>query len=138
MRINVRWLGWTIVALWGTAGAAGQAPASRAADIVQAVMARSGAPGMQASVAVKGRVVWSASFGTADLEQQVPVTGTTRFRIGSVSKSLAAAALARLVDEHRIDLDAPIRRYVPAEPSDTMTVRQVAGHLSGIRNYRGA
>lgn len=106
--------------------------------LVQQLIERGGVPGMQAAVAVNGQLVWSEAFGAADLEQHVPVTRSTRFRIGSVSKSFTAAALARLVDDRRIDLDTPIKHYVPAVPSETMTVRQVAGHLSGIRNYRGA
>jgi serine beta-lactamase-like protein LACTB, mitochondrial len=105
---------------------------------IRELMTRASIPGMQAAVAVDGRPVWSQAFGLADLEQKVPVTRTTRFRAGSVSKTLTAAALARLVDTRAIDLDAPIKQYVPAVPSGTMTVRQVAGHLSGIRNYRGA
>ena len=113
-----------------------QAPAEAARRTVQAMMERGGIPGLQAAVAVNGKVVWSQAFGTADLEQQVAVTASTRFRIGSASKPFAAAALGRLVDAHRIDLDAPIKRYVPSVPSETLTVRQVAGHLSGIRNYR--
>ena len=109
-----------------------------AGQFVQALMERAGIPGMQAAVAIDGRLVWSGAFGLADLEQRVPVASSTRFRIGSVSKPITAAALARLVDEDRIDLDAPIRRYVPSVASETMTVRHVAAHLSGVRNYRGA
>lgn len=106
-------------------------------QVVEALMARAAIPGLQAAVAVDGRMVWSEAFGLADIEQHVAVTRATRFRIGSVSKAFTAAALARLVDDKRIDLDAPIQRYVAAVPSETLTVRQVAGHLSGIRNYRG-
>ena len=113
-----------------------QAQAEAARRTVQAMMERAGIPALQATVAVNGKVVSSQAFGRADLEQQVAVTASTRFRIGSASKPFAAAALGRLVDEHRIDLDAPIKRYVPSVPSETLTVRQVAGHLSGIRNYR--
>jgi len=110
-----------------------------AADqFVQALMERAGIPGVQAAVAIDGRQVWSGAYGLADLEQQVPVASSSRFRIGSVSKPITAAVLARLVDEGRIDLDSPIRRYVPAVASETMTVRHVAAHLSGVRNYRGA
>lgn len=108
-----------------------------AGQFVQALMERAGIPGMQAAVAIDGRLVWSGAYGVADVEQKVPAARATRFRIGSVSKPITAAALARLVDERRIDLDSPIRRYVPAVASGTMTVRHVAAHLSGIRNYRG-
>ncbi|MGA7931601.1 MAG: serine hydrolase domain-containing protein [Candidatus Sulfotelmatobacter sp.] len=48
--------------------------------------------GLSVAVAIDGRIVWSEGFGFADLEQQVPVTSATKFRIGSVSKVLAIAA----------------------------------------------
>ena len=71
-----------------------------------------GAPGLAIAVAVDGQVVWSEVCGYADLSRRTPVTAATRFRIGSVSKTLTAAAAARLVQEKRLDLDAPIQRYV--------------------------
>ena len=55
-----------------------------------------GAPGAAICVSQDGRLIWSEGFGFADLEQRVPVTIETRFRIGSVSKPLTAAALGLL------------------------------------------
>ena len=98
-----------------------------------------GAPGASITVVKDGRVVWSEGMGWADVEQQVPVTPLTRFRVGSVSKPLTTAALGLLVQEGKVDLDAPVRRYVPSFPEKRwpFTVRQLAGHLAGIRHYRG-
>ena len=95
-------------------------------------------PGMSVAVAVRGRAVWSEGFGLANVEQRVPATPETRYRIGSVSKLLTAAALARLAQDGRIDLDAPVQRYVPAFPAKgrPITLRQLAGHQGGIRHYR--
>ena len=95
-------------------------------------------PGMSVAVAVRGRVVWSEGFGLANVEQRVPATADTRYRIGSVSKLLTAAALARLAQDGRIDLDAPVQRYVPSFPAKghPVTLRQLAGHQAGIRHYR--
>jgi CubicO group peptidase (beta-lactamase class C family) len=85
-----------------------------------------------------GHVIWSEGFGMADLEQQVPATPLTRFRVGSVSKPLTSAALGLLVEEHKLDLDAPIQKYVPSFPQKPwpITTRQLAGHLAGIRHYK--
>jgi serine beta-lactamase-like protein LACTB len=96
-----------------------------------------GAPGAAISVRKDGRLVWSEGFGSANLEQHVPVTPLTRFRIGSVSKPLTATALGLLSEQGRLDWDAPVQRYVPSFPVKryTITVRQVAGHLAGIRHY---
>ena len=64
---------------------------------------------------------------------------SVKFRIGSISKSLTAAAVATLVEEGRLDLDAPIQRYVPSFPEKAypITTRQLGGHLGGIRHYNG-
>jgi serine beta-lactamase-like protein LACTB, mitochondrial len=97
-----------------------------------------GAPGASVTVMKDGAVVWSEGFGWADIEQQVAVTPLTRFRIGSVSKSLTSLGLGLLVQEGKLDLDAPIQRYVPSFPMKApITARELAGHTAGIRHYRG-
>jgi CubicO group peptidase (beta-lactamase class C family) len=90
------------------------------------------------AIAIDGQIVWSEGFGLADLEQQVPVTPATKFRIGSVSKVLAIAAVAQLYEQGRLDIDTPIQKYVPSFPDKgyVITTRQLAGHLGGIRHYR--
>src|SRR5690606_34055138 len=106
---------------------------------VAAVMAEHGIPGLSVAVLVDGAVVWSEGFGYANIEHRVPVTPLTRLRIGSVSKPVTAAALGKLVEQGRLDLDAPVQRYVPSFPEKRwpITTRQLAGHLAGIRHYRG-
>ena len=97
-----------------------------------------GIPGFSVTVAVDGKIVFSEGFGWADLEQRVPVGPTTKFRIGSVSKPLTATALVKLVEQGKLDLDAPIQKYVPSFPdkSAVITSRMLAGHLGGIRHYK--
>ncbi len=103
------------------------------------LLARQPIPGVAGAAAVNGDLVWSEGFGYADLEQRIPVTGQSMFRIGSVSKPITAAAVMRLVETGRLDLDAPVQRYVPDFPDKPwpITTRQLAGHLAGIRHYRG-
>lgn len=97
-----------------------------------------GTPGASITVMKDGRLLWSEGFGMADVEQQVPATPLTRFRIGSVSKPVTATALGLLVQEGKLDLDAPIQKYVPSFPRKRwpITTRQLAGHLAGIRHYK--
>lgn len=98
------------------------------------------APGMDIAISINGEVVWSEGFGYADLEHQQPVlAGKTRFRIGSVSKTLTSAAVGKLMDMGKLDLDETIETYVPYWPKKeyTFTVKQLAGHISGIRHYNG-
>jgi serine beta-lactamase-like protein LACTB len=96
-----------------------------------------GTPGLSLAVAVDGKIVYSEGFGFADLEERVPVWPTTKFRIGSVSKPLTAIALAQLVEAGKLDLDAPVQKYVPSFPDKgaVITTRMLAGHLGGIRHY---
>ncbi|MEX2116691.1 MAG: serine hydrolase domain-containing protein [Bacteroidota bacterium] len=95
-------------------------------------------PGASVSVSMNGKVVWSEGFGYADLEQKVPVTPETKFRIGSISKPLTAAALGLLYEKGRINLDTLIQAYVPTFPlkRQMITLRQLAGHIAGVRHYR--
>jgi serine beta-lactamase-like protein LACTB, mitochondrial len=97
-----------------------------------------GIPGLAIAVAVDGRVVFAEGFGYADLEQRVPAWPATKFRIGSISKPLTAVALMRLVEQRKIDLDAPVQKYVPSFPDKgaRITPRLLAGHLAGIRHYK--
>jgi serine beta-lactamase-like protein LACTB len=90
------------------------------------------------AVAVDGKIVYSEGFGLADLEERTPVWPTTKFRIGSVSKPLTAAALVLLVEQGKLDLDAPVQKYVPSFPDKgaRITARMLAGHLGGIRHYK--
>ncbi|WP_433781414.1 serine hydrolase domain-containing protein [Actinomycetospora sp. CA-101289] len=95
-----------------------------------------GLPGMAVAVTRGPDVVHLAGFGTDG--RGAPITPSTRFRIASLSKSFTAAALLQLAEARRIDLDAPVRRYLPgfatADPgaSARTTVRDLLNHTSGI------
>lgn len=106
---------------------------------VRADIAERGYPGIAIAVAVDGETVWSEGFGYADLEHRVPMSPAVKFRVGSISKSMTAAAVASLVEKGRLDLDAPVQQYVPSFPEKAhpVTTRQLGGHLGGIRHYRG-
>ena len=105
--------------------------------ILSGLQRHASVPGLSVCVMIDGRIVWSEGFGWANLEQRVPVSPRTRFRIASVSKPLASAVLARLVERGEMDLDAPISRYLNDLPERIrpITPRQLAGHLGGIRHY---
>ena len=107
--------------------------------LVRADLAARGYPGIAIAVAVDGETVWSEGFGYANLEHRVPMQPSVKFRVGSISKSLTAAAVARLVEDGSLDPDAPVQEYVPSFPekSHPITTRQLGGHLAGIRHYRG-
>jgi CubicO group peptidase (beta-lactamase class C family) len=91
------------------------------------------------AVAVDGEIVWAEGFGWADVESRTPITPVTRFRLGALSKPLTAVAAALLHDQGRLDLDAPVQRYVPAYPRKqwTVTTRQLMGDVAGVHRIRG-
>lgn len=108
--------------------------------LVVEFMRTSKVPGLALSIAVKGEIAYSKGYGFADVEQQVAVDPSkTKFRIASISKTVTADALMQLVEANKLDLDAPIQKYVPTFPEKrwTLTTRLVGGHLGGIRHYRG-
>jgi CubicO group peptidase (beta-lactamase class C family) len=94
--------------------------------------------GVQAAIALGDEIVFEESLGLADLEHDVPVTNETLFGIASVTKAFTGTALLLALEDDRIDLDAPIQRYVPEFPEKeggTITPRLLAGHLAGLRHY---
>ncbi len=107
-------------------------------DSIEALMRRYGVPGLSAAIGVSGELLWAEGFGYADVENRVPMLPQTKLRVASVSKSLTSAALGLLIEQGKLDLDAPVQRYVPSFPQKRwpITTRQLAGHLAGIRHYR--
>ncbi|MFZ0807430.1 MAG: serine hydrolase domain-containing protein, partial [Candidatus Sulfotelmatobacter sp.] len=102
-------------------------------------MATSHAPGVAVAVVEHGEYEWGGGFGFADLENNVPASEHTLFRLGSISKPLTAVGALELWERGQIDLDAPVQKYCPAFPekSKPITTREVMGHLGGIRHYKG-
>lgn len=105
--------------------------------LVRAFMATHDVVGLSVAVGAGGELVWTEGFGHADLENRSPVTPATKFRIGSIAKSLTSVAIGQLYEAGRLDLDAPVRRYVPSFPEKRapITTRQLAGHVAGVRHY---
>jgi CubicO group peptidase (beta-lactamase class C family) len=113
--------------------------AAAADRFVDSVATAQQLPGFAATVMQDDRVLWHHGFGYSDVALGTRALPSTQFRVGSVSKLLTAALLMRLSQEGRIDLDAPVGRYVDLpRPLADVTLRQLAGHLGGVRHYRGA
>lgn len=101
-------------------------------------IAQESIPGLSIAVVLGKDLVWSAGFGYADLEHRVPCSASTLHRIASVSKPLTATAAMQLYERGKLDLDAPVQKYVPGFPLKRwpITSRQLLQHLAGIRHYR--
>ncbi len=97
-------------------------------------------PGAAVVVVKDGAVVYRGGFGSANLEHGIPITPSTVFDIASVSKQFAGLAIAVLVEEGPVSLDADIREYLPEMPDfgSTVTVRHLVHHTSGLRDWTAA
>jgi CubicO group peptidase (beta-lactamase class C family) len=94
-------------------------------------------PGVALSVMQDGAMRYDLALGLADLEQQVPMTGATAMRVGSISKTMTAVAAVRLAHAGRLNLDRPVGEYLTGfdGPARVTTARQLAGHIAGVRGY---
>ncbi len=112
---------------------------ARARQVARAGVAAQNLPGLSVAVGIGGRIVWAEGFGLADLDNRVPVSPRTRFRIGTASVALTSAAVGLLLEQERLKLDERIQTYVPAYPDKPwpITLRQVMGHVAGVRNDAG-
>src|SRR5699024_11263476 len=93
---------------------------------------RSGSPGCAVGVYHDGTMIFSKGYGEAVLKEQTPITPQTIFYAGSISKQFTAAAIALLSIRGDIELDRPVRDYIPANQENTeyptITVRQLGNH----------
>ena len=105
---------------------------------VSKFMASTHAPGVSVAVVERAEYEWGTGFGLADIENNAPASEHTLFRLASISKPLTATAAMQLFERGQLDLDAPIQKYCPAFPPkpSPITVREVMGHLGGIRHYK--
>jgi len=109
----------------------------RARPVVRAFVVEENLPGLSLAVAMDGEIVWAEGFGWADIEARRPVTPKTLFRVGSVAMPMTATAVGLLHERGLLDLDAPVRDYVPSFPEKewSITTRQLMGHVAGVRHY---
>ncbi len=94
-------------------------------------------PALSITLVDDQQIVWAKGFGFADPKRKVPATAETVYRVGSVSKLFTDIAVMQLVEQGRLDLDAPITRYLPNfRPRNpfgkAITLRQLMSHRSGL------
>src|SRR5690606_3869506 len=116
--------------------AAADAPA---ADPIDAIMADhyGHVPGAAVLVLRDGQPVVRRGYGLADVEAGTPVTAQTNFRLASVSKAFTAATVLLLAEDGLVDLDDPVRKWLPSLPeaADAVTIHHLLSHTSGLVDY---
>ena len=94
--------------------------------------------GLVIAVAEQGRPVFIRGYGQASLEWQVPMSTDAVFRIGSITKQFAAAAILLLSEQGKLSIDDKLAKFFPDFPrASEVSVRQLLNHTSGIHNYPG-
>jgi CubicO group peptidase (beta-lactamase class C family) len=110
----------------------------KAERILTEIMTEHHIPGASLGIVMNGETVWTHGYGMADVEGNVTASDVTEYRLASISKPLSAVAAMSLVEQHKLDLDAPVQKYCPAFPQKqkTITVRELLSHTSGVRHYK--
>jgi len=131
-----------VLALAFAGRAAAQVPpraevVQRVDSMVRAAMATERIPGVSVALVRGTDTLVARGWGLADLENQVPATERTVYRIGSVTKQFTALAILQLAEAGRLSLDDSIQQYVPdlRTPGGRVTLRHLLNHTSGIPSY---
>jgi D-alanyl-D-alanine carboxypeptidase len=111
--------------------------AARIDGLVRSALSAGQIPGASVAIERRGHVIYDKGFGFADLENRVPVTPDTVFPIGSITKTMTGLAIQQLIAAGKVDLDAPVGRYLPTLPAPARDakIRFLLEHTSGIVGY---
>lgn len=108
-------------------------------NTIPSLMEKNNVPGLAIAIIENNKIILKKGYGFADIENETPVTPQTGFNIGSVSKTVTAWGVMKLVESGQIDLDEPIENYltrwkIPESEFDKskVTVRNILSHTAGI------
>lgn len=128
-----------VIASLGGAAAAGAAETGQSLEdqvsrYLQEQMRERRIPGLQLAVVKGGKIVMLKSFGLAELPHSIPVTSRSVFSINSATKSFTGVAIMQLVEQGKLDLAAPVSRYLSdlPVPWQAVTITQLLNHTSGL------
>ena len=109
------------------------------ADVLFERYTKAGSPGLAVAVIRRGEVMFAQGYGLADVQRRIPISTSTVFNVGSVSKQFTGLAVAMLVNEGKLSLDADLRTRIPQmQPTlPRISVRQLSQHTSGLRDFIG-
>lgn len=97
---------------------------------LEALRQQAGIPGLSAAVVQDGALVWERGFGFENVELRIRATPDTPYYAGGLSQTLAAVLLLQCVEQRRLELDAPVRRFGLNLPEEGATLRHVLSHSS--------
>ncbi len=120
-------------ALWG------EALVSKIDALAEATLAGGSVAAVSIGVKRGDDLLLAKGYGLADIENDVPATAETVYRIGSITKQFTSASVMQLVEAGEIGLDDPMTKYLPDYPMQghEVTIRHLLTHTSGIKSYTG-
>lgn len=109
-------------------------PAAAVDAFMRDEMAKRRIPGLQLAIVRGGKIALLRAYGSADLQNNLPVNDQTVFMLNSITKAFTGVAILQLLEEGKLELDAPIGRYLEELPTTwrQITVRQLLTHQSGL------
>jgi serine beta-lactamase-like protein LACTB len=112
---------------------------SAARDSLKILKRKYRIPGLAICIAINDEIIWNEGFGCENIEFNHPITNSSLFRIGSISKSMTGIALGKLLDDQKLDLNETIGNVLPSFPKKKYEIRikDLASHQSGVRGYKG-
>ena len=112
----------------------------KAEEVIQYLISQNLTPSVSVCFSKQGHIIWENGYGFADIENKIkPDPKQTLYRVASVSKTITGAALTKMQEQGWIDWNCSVYDYVPSFPKKNydFTIKQLAGHLAGIRGYKG-
>jgi CubicO group peptidase (beta-lactamase class C family) len=105
--------------------------------VIKQVMEQANMPGFAIAIVENQKIVYSAGFGVKSLQTREPISAQSLFHMASITKPFVATSIMQLWEKGKIDLDAPVVKYLPYfrikdERSATITIRQMLSHISGM------
>ncbi len=117
----------------GPSGSAQEFPYQIFERYLEPLAQQIGMPGLSALIVRNGQIEWERGYGYQDEGKKIPATTDTPYPIGGVTQAMTGVLLGICIDRHQLEVDDPIRKWVPAFPIAGATVRQVLAHASERR-----
>ncbi len=110
---------------------------NEADQIIKNAYSKLQTPALSVAIGIDNKIKYSNTIGFANLESKILADSLTKFRIGSTSKAITSAGLGVLIENKQLDLLSTVKIYVPyaSKKLSKLTLKQLASHTSGIRNY---
>jgi len=116
---------------------------NQANDAILEIMEQSPIAGLAVAVVKKDQIIYQNSFGMKDLEEKIPMTDESLFRIASISKSFTATALMQLVEQKKLSLQDDVSDLIgfeirnPRYPNKVITLEMLLSHTSSLNDSEG-